>query len=58
MNNRIDSRVDNLVDNPADNRADNKVDNCADDLNEKKMCCFKRKKDVNDKKFHLFLKRR
>ena len=36
---------------------DNQADNWADDLNEKKMCCFKRKKDANDKKLCLFLKK-
>ena len=36
------------------------MDNRADDVNEKKRCLFKRKKDANDKKdvnykrFHLF----
>ena len=40
------------MDNWADNRADNQADNWADnraDVNEKKLCLFKRKKDVNDK---------
>ena len=36
--------LDNRADNQADNQADNRADNWVDDVNEKKMCLFKRKK--------------
>ena len=42
--------MDNQVDKRADNWADNQADNWADDVNEKKMCLFKRKIFSNDKK--------
>ena len=41
MDNWADNRVDNWVDNWADNRADNPAD-----VNEKKLCLFKRKKKM------------
>ena len=42
------SQIGKRADNWADNWADNQVDNWAD-VNEKKLCLFERKKDVNDK---------
>ena len=44
------------MDNWTDNRADNSADNRADkenDVNEKKLHLFKRKTDVNDKRYKM-----
>ena len=53
IRNRADNWADNWVDNQVDNRADNQTDNQADnqvdiraDVNEKKLCLFKRMKEL------------
>ena len=49
IRNRADNWGDNQADNLADNRVDNRPDNWAD-VNEKKLCLFKRKKKMQTTK--------